>query len=337
MLGVLNFVLTHLPSTVSFNGSPFDYLVRLFNGNVDQGQESSHEIIAFMMDLKAKEIIRSNSADFSNFDGIFSASHYNFNFNKLCEHYLRSLCQLNISEIEFIKKAQPKTPVKHTRHRKNNTELKSKRIIAWDNEPSEADIKTKLGEVPVQASPCKNSFTPMSSAMELNNWLREILKKTSLGQVPPLLQEYDTISNFSVYAKIEAYRNKLNSTVLEKENLPSMLQDYTNHKSKTESILKLYVYSLHGMIKNEQKRQGNLSSLYTNENFHQATFACCIECIVFSYGLNINFDQVLSIADVSVFEFWKLIMTFTQFDGKMPISLKKHFRDVENFILNESA
>jgi retinoblastoma-associated protein len=238
------------------------------------------------------------------------------------------------SEIEFLKKQQPKTPVKQTRHRKAQVELKSKRIITWDSE-SDNGLKSKLGEVPVQSSPNPHSFTPMSSAMELSNWLREIVKKIQLNQVPSLLEEYNSVANFSVYAKIEAFRNRLTLGLNEKENLSGIEQ--AQGKSKGESILKLYVYALHGMIKNEQKRQGNLNTLYNNENFHSATFACAIESIVFAHGLNLNFCQVLEMAQVSVFEFWKIITTFVQFDSKIPISLKRHFRDVENHIVNESA
>lgn len=335
MLSVLFFLLTHLPTTIFFSGKDaFEFLLKLFNSNNEQALEACSNFEAFMSILKEKEIIRCGN----DFEGVFAASHYHYNLNRVSEFYMGQLTELTVSEIEFLKKPQPKTPIKHIRHRKNNVELKSKRIISWDNELSEAGLRSKLGEVPVSSSPCPNSFTPMSSAMELNNWIREILKKTSITQVPILLQEYDTLSNFSVYAKIEAYRNKLLSVMVDKENLPTIVGDVQNsNKGKTENILKLYVYSLHGMLKNEQKRQGNLSTLYTNENFHQATFACCIECIVFTYGLNINFEQVLSIADVSVFELWKLITTFVQFDSKMPVSLKKHFRDVENYILNENA
>ena len=336
ILGVLKFVLTHLPSTISFSaGDCLDFLVRLFNGNLEQASESCIAVEEFLVNLKQCEILRSNSVDPTNFEGVFSASHYHYNLNRLIEHYLQSSSHLVLSETEFIKKNQPKTPVKLSRNRKTNLELKSKRIITWEQE-SEASIKSKLGEMPVPSSPSQNSFTPMSAAMELNNWLRDILKRTSLNQIPILLQEYDSLANFSVYAKIESFRNKLSSVFVEKENLP-ILPESTANKSKTESILKLYVHSLHGMIKNEQKRQGNLSNLYGNENFHQAAFACSIECVVFYYGLNLNFEQVLDLAEVSVFEFWKLITTFMQFDAKMPISLKKHFKDVESHILNENA
>ena len=338
IIGVLYFILTHLPNTISFTGSkdPFEYLINIFNGNCEESAESCQNINNLFTELKVLEIVRCNSNDPTTFEGIFSATHLNYNFTRLNEHYLKALKHKGINESEFIKKSQPKTPVKNIRHRKNPTELKSKRIISWDHESTETNMKTKLTEIPVSASPCQNSFTPMSSAMEFNNWLRDLLKRTSLTQLPILLQEYDSVSNFSIYAKLEAYRNKLSAELIEKENMPSMLQESTN-KPKTESILKLYVYSLHGMIKNEQKRQGNLSTLYGNENFHQATFACSIECIAFFYGLNLNFEQVLALADVSVFEFWKLITTFVQFDQKMPLSLKKHFKDVENHILNENA
>ena len=336
ILGLLHFALTHLPSTISFaTRDSLDFLVRLFNGNLEQASESCRAVEGFLVDLKHCDIIRSNSADPTNFEGIFSASHYHYNLNRLIEYYLQNLGYGLVSEIEFMKKNLPKTPVKLTRSRKTNVELKSKRIISWGPE-GESSVKSKLGEIPVAASPSHNSFTPMSEAMELNNWLRDILKRTSLNQIPILLQEYDSVANFSVYAKIESFRNQLSTVFVEKENLP-MVPENTANKSKTESILKLYVYSLQGMMKNEQKGQGNLSNLYGNENFHQATFACSIECVVFYYGLNLNFEQVLRLAEVSVFEFWKLTSTFMQFDAKMPISLRKHFKDMESYILNENA
>ena len=335
LLSAFHFALTHLPSTVLFSSSPIEaFLLKLFNADSEQYQESVSSFETFIACLKTSDLIRCGC---ENFEGLFAASHINYNYNKLAEFYLQNLQTWQISEIEFLKKQQPKTPVKQTRHRKAQVELKSKRIITWDNELDNG-LKSKLGEVPVQNSPNPNSFTPMSSAMELSNWLREIMKKIQLAAVPSLLEEYNSVANFSVYAKIEAFRNRLDTVLNEKENLPGIIGDMQHAgKSKSESILKLYVYALHGMIKNEQKRQGNLNTLYNNEHFHSATFACAIESIVFAHGLSLNFSQVLEIAQVSVFEFWKIITTFVQFDSKIPISLKKHFRDVENHIVNETA
>lgn len=334
LLAAFDFALGHLPQSVSFsNSNNKDFLQRLFNAEIEQYNESCSSFETFLACLKSSELLRCGD----NFEGLFAASHIHFNQGKLTEFYVQSLKEWQVSEVEFLKKTQPKTPIKQTRHRKAQLDLKSKRIISWDNE-SDCGIKSKLGEVPVQASPSTHSFTPMSSAMELSNWVREVMKKINLAQVPQLLEEYDSAANFSVYAKIESFRNRLVTVLNEKENLPSMLSEGNGtSKSKSENILKLYVYSLHGMIKNEQKRQGNLNTLYNNENFHQATFACATESIVFAYGLTLNFEQVLSLAEVSVFEFWKIITTFVQFDSKIPISLKKHFRDVENHIINESA
>lgn len=334
LLAAFYFALNHLPMTVSFSSSNNeDFLLKLFNADSEQFQESCSSFETFLACLKSSELLRCGE----NFEGIFAASHIHYNHGKLIEFYVQSLKEWQVSEVEFLKKVQPKTPIKQTRHRKTQLDLKSKRIISWDTE-GDCGIKSKLGEIPVQASPSTHSFTPMSSAMELSNWIREIMKKIQLEQVPQLLEEYNSSANFSVYAKIESFRNRLSTVLNEKENLPSMLNEGAGaSKSKSENILKLYVYALHGMLKNEQKRQGNLNTLYNNENFHQATFACAVESIVFAYGLPLNFEQVLSLAEVSIFEFWKIITTFVQFDSKIPISLKKHFRDVENHIINESA
>ena len=335
LLSALHFALTHLPSTITFSVSPLHtFLIKLFNADADQSQESISSFETFIACLKTSDLLRCSS---DNFEGIFAASHINYNHTKLSDFYSQNLQNWQFNEIEFLKKHQPKTPVKQTRHRKGQVELKSKRIITWDSDP-DIGLKSKLGEVPVQSSPNPNSFTPMSSAMELSNWLREIMKKIQLASVPSLLEEYNSVANFSVYAKIEDFRNRLAAGLTEKENLPEIVGDVQRSgKSKSESILKLYVYALHGMIRNEQKRQGNLNTLYNNEHFHSATFACAIESFVFAHGISLNFYQVLEIAQVSVFEFWKIITTFVQFDSKIPISLKKHFRDIENHIINECA
>ena len=79
----------------------------------------------------------------------------------------------------------------------------------------------------------------------------------------------------------------------------------TANKSKTESIYWSFM-CIHYM--EWRKMSQNDSGIWVlirerERELHQAAFACSIECVVFYYRLNLNFEQVLSLVDVSVFEF----------------------------------
>lgn len=352
MIGVLHFILSNLPSTVSVsigNMPIIKYLAHLINGDEDQGMDSALMILNLAQNFKRQEILRGNTAEPENLDGILSTVHLNINLQNLCKYY-EIESRSKVDDREFVQKQKASTPVKQLpkllRNRAvSNQEVNSKRLISWDNNNSDdISLKSQLDSIKrVPMSPFQIA-TPMSMAMEMNNWLREVTKRVSIDNIPQKLSEYLSVSQISIVEKISEYREMLRNLFDETQNTPQILLDFMQKTVKTnpkiELTINLYLKSIDGMLINEEKRltSKNFIILLNNDGFHHATLACCIVSVCFLHSIShINFSDILELCKITGFEFWKLINSFAQFDNRFPIPLKRHFRETEVKIISELA
>ena len=322
MVGVLHFVLSYLPTSLTLEcDNSLEKLLSLTNANEEEACEYSHKVTAMMNQLKAQKVIRSNEPQ--GMEGVFSACHIYYNLSKLKEHYLNSKVT-TMDEVEFLKKKPAKTPVKvqpKSSGRKrllNKENLKSKRLISWDTQPEFSQNRD-----PLPSSPLQSAETPMSLAMEINKWLKDVTKNNSLEELPEALSKYSEC----IFSNINYYKSALAGL-------------FSNEAKKADTVLKLYLAATEAMIKNEEKRANlsSYSSILSNQNFHKATIACSAASVCYLRGLaQITFRSILSKCEVSGFEFWKLINSFAQFDSKFPVPLKRHFRELEVIVLSELA
>lgn len=94
------------------------------------------------------------------------------------------------------------------------------------------------------------------------------------------------------------------------------------------------------MIKTEEKKleSKSISSLtffdfIQNLNFHRSLVAICIETAFFIVHKNLDFQKLLSFAQIEAFDFWKMINSFIKFDKNMPQAIKDHFLMKEKTIV----
>ncbi|CAG9313051.1 unnamed protein product [Blepharisma stoltei] len=351
MIGVLYFILTNLPSTVTYacpNSSLINYLASLLSGDEEQGTDSALTVLNLIQNLKKQEILRGNVDETENLEGIFSACHLNHNLQNLSKFY-ENESRSRIDDREFIQKHKASTPVKQLPKILRNKTLNyqtvnSKRLIAWDNDNEDISLKSQLESI--KRLPPMSPFqmaTPMSMAMEMSSWLRDITKKVSVDNLPTKLAEYLANTEIQISQKVNEYRNKLALFYDETQNCPDIIMEYMSSSKpnqKVEITISLYLKSIDGMLTNEEKRltSRNFGVLLNNDSFHQTALACSIISVIFLHSLtHITFPQVLSFCQIAGFEFWKLINSFAQFDVKFPIPLKRHFKEIEVKILSELA
>lgn len=98
------------------------------------------------------------------------------------------------------------------------------------------------------------------------------------------------------------------------------------------------------MIKTEEKKLElkSISSLtyfdfIQNLNFHRSLIAICIETAFFIVHKNLEFQKLLSFAQIEAFDFWKMINSFIKFDRNMPQAIKDHFLMKEKTIVFNHA
>mmetsp|Transcript_34095 Transcript_34095/g.6145 ORF Transcript_34095/g.6145 Transcript_34095/m.6145 type:complete len:81 (-) Transcript_34095:694-936(-) len=65
---------------------------------------------------------------------------------------------------------------------------------------------------------------------------------------------------------------------------------------------------------------------------------CSALTILFIYNVvDIEFDRLLEISNITALDFWQLLTNFYQFDQKMPAAIKRYFKELEIKIINKFA
>ena len=199
------------------------------------------------------------------------------------------------------------------------------KVLNWDGDNS-LNMSTRLVEV---IKPNPTSFqaeTPMTSAIECSFWIKKITEEYSEQAISKLCGEN--------YTEIKTRAEDLKSLIFDFVNRRRLI--LSQHKS--EEILKLYYVSLENLLKIEKNKGNNLSPILSNDKFHRALFACSSETILYAITINcILFEEILCLHNITAFDFWKNINSFISFDIRMPLQIKKHFKDIEERIITRDG
>lgn len=281
----------------------------------------------------------------------------------LSTNYSDNLSLDDIDERSFLsqtflssptKKKVPITPF--TKQAISHKQLNSKRAINWDTIET-VNLSARLRDIVLPpASPFVPPSTPMTMAMEMNNWLIEIT------------DAFGTVSAVLLDISSRCIPNPLEDLLLRAENFKGALTDFfkqngitdvtgrnaeflnqnfgthldassssTKSNSKATLTIKLYWCVLDHLLTNEDKKQprSDYLPLLSNDSFHRALLACCLETILFIHNItSISFETVLYLSKVTAFEFWKIINNFLQFSATLPGMIRKHFKEIEVTILS---
>ena len=319
IIAVLNLFLSNLPEAIShsISGPCLLYLTSSFRTIPAHVQPFINNVSQLSIDLISREVIKCSirtsliQSEISTLVSSLSEQYGAFlKFDELDERFIRSsVCPSNSLLL---------TPV--TR-RTVSVHSGTGKVLNWD-ENIAVNLNTRLNEV---LRPITTSFqaeTPMTSAMECNTWINKVLEDYSLHGAERICGE-----NFEeIRIRAEELKNGFSLFANRRRSIVT--------SAKTEDIMKLYYITLESLLKIEKNKGGCLSSIIQNDKFHRALFACCSETILYIININcITFEDILGFHSVSAFDFWKNINSFIQFDVRMPIQVKKHFKDIEEKII----
>ena len=196
----------------------------------------------------------------------------------------------------------------------------SKRTARADlGEVNGVSLATSLKDLDCHRLSSLQIQTPITASMECNSWISRTLEEfseLSLAKSHP-----DLFSE--IRARAEAF-----------SSLVSGPAQALTSPARSEDIVKLYYLALESLVKIEKSKGNEVSGILQNDKFHRALFACSAETIAFIFhSSSACFEDLIKVLDISAFDFWKNIKSFTQFNIRMPGQVKKHFADLEEKIL----
>ncbi|KAL3920377.1 MAG: hypothetical protein SGPRY_005271, partial [Prymnesium sp.] len=99
-----------------------------------------------------------------------------------------------------------------------------------------------------------------------------------------------------------------------------------------------YFKILLALLQSEEKRlqQNDFSGLLSNEQFHTALLACCMEGVFASYS-QMAFPIIPQILELHPFNLMKVVESVVKHEPSLPAKLKEHFLQIESCVLERLA
>ena len=226
-------------------------------------------------------------------------------------------------------------------------DLSSKSILTTPGRCS-ITLNTKLQDIQLtkhslNADYSRNSqiviSTPISRAMEMNNWLQDHVSKYSKieGLSPTLKRLLEKLpeSACNLNSLIDSCIEKIGKAISGETN-----QQENGVDKKTNQIKSLYFCIVEELLLAEEKVNSgtNLYPLLQNESFHRSVLVAAAETTLFIHNtIALMFEELLDICCVSAFDFWKCLPYFLRFDSSIPLPLDNHFNEINKKILASIA
>lgn len=369
LIAVLAQVTSLFPSSITTavsEGRALEFLCAQVKSRTAVVLSAAAQVEALFTQLRSQEVIRTNSTD--KLEGLFSSGHIPYNLQKLNQVYSEMMPTKGIDERDFIATCHKVgTPIKQPRiltpfakhGSATASRLSSHRVIKWDEVEAQLSLDSSLRDFSARSLTQQTMMsavaTPVTLAMEMNNWLHDLVEMVSMDGVLPVSLA-DTLRNTQKDGFFREILNALGSDLAQKckevgvgivtakevsfieqhfssltSSLQLLSQDYLFSNSKVDLILKLTGVMLEKIL------LVNLE-LAVNESFLRGLVACCTEAAFFLHNITaLDFEAVLEICRCSAVECWTALSLFANTDPRMPVPLRQHFRRIEVKILSATA
>lgn len=322
IISVLDLFTRNLPESIShcLQVSPLIYLTGSFRTIPSHVQPFIAKASELLSDLTLQEVVKSPLsaalalAKISDLISSLSEKYGNvLDPDDLDERFIRnSVCNNNLLLTPVVRRT---ISVSATRGK----------VLNWDENIS-LSLTTRLNDVLKPASTSFQAETPMTSAMECNSWVNKLLEDFTVNTITRVCGEHWE----EIAKRTEELKSEFSTFVNRRRNLIS--------PQKIEDIGKLYYTTLENLLKIEKNKGGTCTTILQNDKFHRALFACCAETILYIVNIScVSFEEILNFHNIVAFDFWKNINSFIQFDIKMPLQVKKHFKDIEERIVTRDG
>ncbi|KAG6477332.1 hypothetical protein ZIOFF_066585 [Zingiber officinale] len=191
--------------------------------------------------------------------------------------------------------------------------------------------------------------TPVSSAMTMAKWLRNIISPLPSKPSAELLHflstcDKDLTSDITQRASIilgaifpcSSFGDRCTSGGMQSA---AQMDSLWAEQRKLEA-LKLYYRVLEAMCRAESHilHGSNLTSLLSNERFHRCMLACSAELVLTAHKtVSLMFPAVLEKTGITAFDLSKVIESFVRHEESLPRELKRHLNSLEERLLESMA
>jgi hypothetical protein len=277
---------------------------------------------------------------------------------------------INATSTEPARRAArpPMTPFKR-QGRTMQPVIESARRLQWDSVDSSVGMTSDLKDLKFRAvgSPYLPTGTPMTLAMEMNHWLEDLTEaiEDNLELLPSFAELFGQDTDLLGFLRakcamfLELTTAELNSAGVGQNYSADFLNTHfmaslapsTGSNNKALLTVKLYVRVLEKLLMAEQAKLDSshralksvgsraaesIRSIMENGSFHSALLGCCLETVLFVHNLTaVTLQDILRMTATSALDLWKIVNSFTNFDPKMPVPLRRHLRDIEVQIICE--
>lgn len=244
-----------------------------------------------------------------------------------------------------------------------NAQMFSHRVLDFESVPERKPIdqfapKTGINFQHMLQSPYQMKHvvpaTPMTSAMELYNWLFERVAKceiyqagviTEVGPSNPLYRFFELLdaeSQHRIVKKIiEGNIEKIIEAELGASHSSSKIKSKLKNTEKLFNerktlIMNFYFSSLQDFIVREQKvKNSQLTQTLKSQIFHQSLLVNCVETVYFILNISsLDFQELLALIEIPAHEYYLANLSQLNFESLIPLPLKNHFLDLEKFMIN---
>lgn len=190
------------------------------------------------------------------------------------------------------------------------------------------------------SSPCptiKIQATPITRAMEMNNWLHEQITRVKILE-SGLTSEYLRLMS-KVPQALPRIKQLLDQSIDKTGHSLGCLRE-GKLSGKGYQIKCLYFRLAEEVLKKEEKanKSGDITMLLQSEEFHKGIFVAAVEIILFIHNsTDLMFEETLDLIGISAFDFWKLLSMLPKFEVLIPGPVLLHFSEIENRIFESLA
>lgn len=183
-----------------------------------------------------------------------------------------------------------------------------------------------------------------NEAIQKYQWFESIRIRVRIDPVlrtsPELAEFFGFFSDAEIHSLSSMLENTTRRVVAEfrqDSDAPNLQSE--DQATQAQCIYSFFVSVLTEVLRKElqvPRSRRSIESILRNESFLRALLGLCIETFFFIKKVEQNsFPRLLSILEITPFDFWKNIFPFCKFDTEMPVSIQKHLFHLEFLIMFE--
>jgi hypothetical protein len=173
-------------------------------------------------------------------------------------------------------------------------------------------------------------MTPCSKVMNMDRWVKEYVKDWNMEK----LIRYESLRKGSSYMNDEMSPIDVNSFISSYlEKIQKLFNFYkVRVLTQLEEIRVLTLKIICGLIKRDERKfkADFISLILSNMNFLKSALIVGVEIVLFIENVEeISFYKLADVLELDLYEFWKIINPFLNFDLTIPSDIRLHFNEIE--------